>query len=165
MLPMRVMSQEIRAEKPGDVPAVREVNCLAFVREDEARLVDDLRNGTHARISLVARREDKIIGHVMFSSLSIETERGSVEALAPVAVVPESVPQRQSLHVHQHPGPAFRALPTPRTFPGRHRRRILRARLQVRQRGRQDPGRPHHRRRHSIDLFSPTRTFDPIPKG
>jgi putative acetyltransferase len=86
------MSWEIRAEKPGDVPAVREVNRLAFGREDEARLVDDLRNGTHARISLVASREDKTIGHVMFSALSIETEYGSVEALAlaPVAVVPKA---------------------------------------------------------------------------
>jgi putative acetyltransferase len=86
------MSWEIRAEKPGDVPAVREVNRLAFGREDEARVVDDLRSGAHARISLVASREDKIIGHVMFSALSIETEYGSVEALAlaPVAVVPEA---------------------------------------------------------------------------
>jgi len=89
---MHDMSWKIRAEKPGDVPAVREVNRLAFGREDEARLVDDLRSGAHARISLVASREDKIIGHVMFSALSIETERGSVEALAlaPVGVVPEA---------------------------------------------------------------------------
>src|SRR5215210_518959 len=108
---MRVMSWEIRAEKPGDVPAVREVNRLAFGREDETRLVDDLRNGTHARISLVARCENKIIGHVMFSALSIETERGSAEALAPVAVVPESVPQRQSLHVHQYPDLHFVSSP------------------------------------------------------
>jgi putative acetyltransferase len=88
---MHSMNWEIRTEKPGDAPAVREVNRLAFGREDEARLVDDLRSGTHARISLVAKREDKIIGHVMFSVLSIETEHGSVEALAlaPMAVVPE----------------------------------------------------------------------------
>ncbi len=94
---MHGMSWEIRAEKPGDVPAVREVNRLAFGRKDEARLVDDLRSGTYARISLVASREDKIIGHVMFSALSIETEYGSVEALAlaPVAVVPEA--QRQGV--------------------------------------------------------------------
>jgi putative acetyltransferase len=91
------MNLEIRAEKPGDVPAVREVNRLAFGRKDEARLVDDLRSGTYVRISLVASREDKIIGHVMFSALSIETEYGSVEALAlaPVAVVPEA--QRQGV--------------------------------------------------------------------
>jgi putative acetyltransferase len=89
---MHTMNWEIRAEKPGDVPAVREVNRLAFGREDEAKLVDDLRNGTYARISLVARREDKIVGHVMFSALSLETEYGSLEALAlaPVAVVPEA---------------------------------------------------------------------------
>jgi putative acetyltransferase len=94
---MHGMSWEIRAEKPGDVPAVREVNRLAFGREDEARLVDDLRSGTYARISLVASREDKIIGHAMFSAFSIETEYGSVEALAlaPVAVVPKA--QRQGI--------------------------------------------------------------------
>ncbi len=89
------MSWEIRAEKPGDISAVREVNRLAFGRENEARLVDDLRSGTHARISLVARREDKTIGYIMFSVLSIETEYSSVEALAlaPVAVVPEAQEQ------------------------------------------------------------------------
>jgi putative acetyltransferase len=89
---MHGMSWKIRAEKPGDISAIREVNRLAFGREDEARLVDDLRSGTYARISLVASREDKIIGHAMFSALSIETEYGSVEALAlaPVAVVPEA---------------------------------------------------------------------------
>jgi putative acetyltransferase len=91
------MNWKIRTEKPGDVPTIREVNRLVFGRKDEARLVDDLRNGIHARISLVARREDKIIGHAMFSALSIETEYGSVEALAlaPVAVVPEA--QRQGI--------------------------------------------------------------------
>jgi putative acetyltransferase len=94
---MHAMNWEIRAERPGDVPAVREVNRLAFGRGDEARLVDDLRSGTYARISLVASREDKIIGHAMFSALSIETEYGSVEALAlaPVAVVPKA--QRQGV--------------------------------------------------------------------
>jgi putative acetyltransferase len=73
---MHGMNWEIRTEKPGDVPAVAEVNRLAFGREDEARLVDDLRSGTHACISLVARREAKIIDHVMFTALSVETERG-----------------------------------------------------------------------------------------
>ena len=60
------MNCKIRAEKPGDVPGVREVNRLAFGRENEARLVDNLRSGTHARISLVASREDRIIGYIMF---------------------------------------------------------------------------------------------------
>ena len=94
---MHGMTWKIRTEKPGDVPAVREVNRLAFGREDEARLVDDLRSGTYARIALVASREDKMIGHAMFSALSIETEYVSVEALAlaPVAVVPEA--QRQGV--------------------------------------------------------------------
>lgn len=66
------MNWEIRAEKPCDVPAVRKVNRLAFGRENEARLVDDLRSGTHTRTSLVASRKDKIIGYVMFSALSIK---------------------------------------------------------------------------------------------
>jgi len=85
------MNQEIRVERSGDIPTIREVNRLAFGRGNEARLVDDLRSGAHVRLSLVAEREGKTIGHVMFSALSIEAKRGSVEALAlaPVAVVPE----------------------------------------------------------------------------
>ncbi len=85
------MSVEIRMEEAGDVLGIRETTRRAFGREVEARLVDDLRDGGHLKLSLVAEREGRLVGHVMLSGAVIRTERGEVEALAlgPVSVLPE----------------------------------------------------------------------------
>ncbi|CAA9433720.1 MAG: hypothetical protein AVDCRST_MAG03-3431 [uncultured Rubrobacteraceae bacterium] len=85
------MSVEIRAEETGDVPGIREANRRAFGREDEARLVDDLREAGHARLSLVAEEGKRLIGHVMFSEAVIRTAGGEIGALAlgPVGVTPD----------------------------------------------------------------------------
>lgn len=85
---MRVI---VRPETAADRPAIREVNRLAFGRDDEANLVEALREGGHVRISLAAEEAGRIVGHVLFGELPIETEVGTVEALAlaPLAVVPE----------------------------------------------------------------------------
>ncbi|HJQ29021.1 MAG TPA: N-acetyltransferase [Rubrobacter sp.] len=82
---------KIRREAEGDIPAIREVNRRAFNGEDEARIVDDLRSGGYARLSLVAEEGGRIVGHIMFSEAVIRTERGEVAALVlgPVAVIPE----------------------------------------------------------------------------
>ena len=67
---------EIRPETGADLAAVGEVNRLAFGREAETRLVDDLRDGGYARLSLVAQEEERIVGHVMFSEAVIRTGGG-----------------------------------------------------------------------------------------
>jgi putative acetyltransferase len=84
------MTAAIRPESTSDHPAVREVNRLAFGGEDEARLVDALRDGGYVRASLVAEVDGQVVGHVLFSELPIGTEEGTVEALslAPLAVAP-----------------------------------------------------------------------------
>jgi putative acetyltransferase len=81
----------IRPEATDDHAAIREVNRLAFGQEDEARLVDDLRDGGYVRVSLVAEEAGRIVGHILFSDLPIETPRGIVGALAlaPMAVLPD----------------------------------------------------------------------------
>lgn len=91
------MSVEVRVERHGDQAAVHEVHRLAFGQEDEARLVDALRAGGHARLSLVAEDDGRVIGHVLFGDLPIETPRGTVSALAlaPLAVLPSR--QRQGV--------------------------------------------------------------------
>jgi putative acetyltransferase len=80
----------VRPEGGADAAAVREVNRLAFGRPEEAALVDALRAGGHARLSLVAEDEGRVVGHVLFSDLVISTPTGRVEALAlaPLAVLP-----------------------------------------------------------------------------
>jgi putative acetyltransferase len=84
------MSPIIRPETAADHAAIREMNRLAFGGEGEARLVDALRDGGYARISLVAEVDGRVVGHILFSVLTIATRQGEIEALslAPMAVVP-----------------------------------------------------------------------------
>ena len=86
------MSVEIRPEEAREVPGIRDANHRAFGRGVEARLVDDLRDGGYARLSLVAEEEGRLVGHVMFSEAAIRTEGGGevgALALGPVGVIPD----------------------------------------------------------------------------
>jgi putative acetyltransferase len=84
---------QVRCETPADHDAIREVNRQAFGRPNEARLVDAIRQ-TAAFIhdlSLVAVRDGRVVGHALFSRVTVEGEGQPAEllALAPVAVLPE----------------------------------------------------------------------------
>ena len=82
-----------RPERPEDADAIDRVHRLAFDGEDEARLVRRLREspGYDPGLSFVAHDGDRILGHVLFSAMHIETAGGDVPALAlaPLAVLPE----------------------------------------------------------------------------
>ncbi|HVV99789.1 MAG TPA: N-acetyltransferase [Planctomycetaceae bacterium] len=82
---------QIRPENADDHAAIGEVNRLAFGREAEARLVDELRSDGHVRLSLVAEENGRVIGHILFSELLIRTATGEIQSLslAPMAVVPD----------------------------------------------------------------------------
>jgi len=83
----------IRPETAEDYAAIREVTLLAFGQEQEARLVEDLRRLSDfiPELSLVAVRAEQVVGHILFSPMVIETEKGAVPALslAPLSVRPE----------------------------------------------------------------------------
>lgn len=81
----------IRTESPEDRPWIFDLVSSAFQREDEALLVDALRNEGCLILSLVAEAHGKLIGHVAFSTLPLETADGTIvaAALAPMAVAPE----------------------------------------------------------------------------
>jgi len=84
----------VRAENTGDAgerSAIRSINEGAFGCQDEADLVDKLRKEGLVLVSLVAETQERIVGHILFSRMSIETTGGSVSAaaLAPMAVLPE----------------------------------------------------------------------------
>jgi putative acetyltransferase len=91
------MSIIVRPESTADEDAIRHVNRLAFGQDEEARLVDALREGGFVRVSLVAEQEGQVVGHILFSDLPIITGNGRVAALAlaPMAVLPEL--QRQGI--------------------------------------------------------------------
>lgn len=77
----------IERERADDIAAIRAVNTAAFGQQAEADLVDALRQGGWAEISLVAKREGLVVGHILFSRL--DTPMRAL-ALAPVAVTPDS---------------------------------------------------------------------------
>ncbi len=88
---------EVRAEKPEDVGAIRKVNIVAFGRENEANLVDQLR-GVASTFSFVALQSEQVVGHIFFSPVSVEGECADnlfMLGLAPMAVLPDY--QRQGI--------------------------------------------------------------------
>ena len=79
----------IRAERGNDKAAIYEVNVSAFETSAEAELVDALREQAETFISLVAEDGDRVVGHIMFSPVSLSTDPElKVMGLAPMAVVP-----------------------------------------------------------------------------
>jgi putative acetyltransferase len=80
----------VRPEQARDAPFVHAVHRAAFGAEDEAHLVDRLRAGGWARVSLVAEAEGAVIGHILFSPVSIVGAEASCRGLglAPMAVLP-----------------------------------------------------------------------------
>jgi putative acetyltransferase len=83
------MSMEtIRPERPEDVPAIRVVHEAAFPTRAEADLVERLRAQGKAAVALVAEDKGRIVGHILFSPVTLEPAAEIVGfALAPVAVL------------------------------------------------------------------------------
>ncbi|BCG59326.1 GNAT family N-acetyltransferase [Paenibacillus sp. URB8-2] len=82
----------IRPEQKEDILEISEVNNLAFKGEEEAKLVEAIRVSEFfvPELSLVAI-SNEVIGHILFSIISIETDSGLVPTLglAPLSVKPE----------------------------------------------------------------------------
>jgi putative acetyltransferase len=87
----------IRGERPEDIAEIHEVHELAFGRPAEGDLVDVLRAKRKATLSLVAVEDDRIVGHIFFSPVTIGAGDRELPAvgLAPMAVLPER--QRQGI--------------------------------------------------------------------
>jgi len=81
----------ISEETQKDYDAVRTVHDQAFGQPDEGRIVDTLRESCDEILSLVAISDNRVIGHIFFSPVTIETPTGPVTGmgLAPMAVLPE----------------------------------------------------------------------------
>ena len=80
----------VRGEEEADRQGIRRVNETAFGQPAEADLVDALRSAGAAESSLVAEANGQIVGHILFSPVSIAGDRGSLKiaGLAPMAVLP-----------------------------------------------------------------------------
>jgi predicted N-acetyltransferase YhbS len=85
---------DIRAERPGDLDAIRGVTTAAFAGAahssgTEAAIVDAVRKAGALTISLVAVEGQEIVGHVAFSAVTIDARPGAWFGLGPVSVRPD----------------------------------------------------------------------------
>jgi len=86
----------IRAEEETDETRILEIQAAAFERQNEADLVAMLRRAADPHISLVAEDGGRVLGHIFFSPVEIESSPGlpdlpdqrGLAGLAPVAVDP-----------------------------------------------------------------------------
>ena len=83
------MAVLIRPEAERDARAVRALIMAAFGRPAEAQLVDELRGQARPVVSLVAQENDAVVGHIMFTPVSLLNFPELIMGLAPMAVVPE----------------------------------------------------------------------------
>jgi putative acetyltransferase len=87
----------IRPEHPDERAEVFRINSAAFPDSQEAFLVDRLRSAIADLISLVAEVEEEIVGHILFTPVTIHqgTQKRSALGLGPMAVLPRY--QRQGI--------------------------------------------------------------------
>jgi len=80
----------IRLEKPEDQIGIRHINTEAFDTDAEANLIDALRKSGIPLISLVAEENGELVGHILFSPVTLEADNCSISiaGLAPMAVAP-----------------------------------------------------------------------------
>jgi putative acetyltransferase len=84
-----VSAFQIRLETAADVPGIHAVNTAAFETRLEANLVDTVRQTAAPIVSLVADDAGKIIGHILFSPVTLSGQPDAkIMGLAPMAVLP-----------------------------------------------------------------------------
>ena len=88
---------EIRKEQRREHQEIRQVIVAAFGGDTEANLVELLRDRNKALAALVAVSDNKIVGHIMFSPVTITLAPKTLRTvgLAPLSVLPEF--QRQGI--------------------------------------------------------------------
>ena len=80
----------VRTEEEDDRAAVHAVYISAFETPSEANLVDALRNQARVLVSLVAEENGAVVGHIMFSPVSLSGHPDTkMMGLAPMAVAPK----------------------------------------------------------------------------
>ena len=82
------MTIEIRKEEPGDQDAIYHVNLSAFDNGPEATLVDKLRVACKDCLSFVAVEDTVVVGHILFTPVTVDGSSAVGMGLAPMAVLP-----------------------------------------------------------------------------
>lgn len=80
----------IRTEAPADILPVDQLLKSAFETDAEANLVMKLRENGHRTLSLVASSDEgEVVGHILFSPVTLNGEDFNWQGLAPLAVKEE----------------------------------------------------------------------------
>jgi putative acetyltransferase len=82
---------KVRPETPEDIPGIRKVNESAFPTQEEADLVDLCRERGKVVLSLAALVEGKVVGHVLFTPVTLDPPHPGWRGLGlgPIAVEPK----------------------------------------------------------------------------
>jgi putative acetyltransferase len=85
---------EIRLETPQDISSIEKVTIAAFSGkpysdQTEHFIVNRLREAGVMSVSLVAEKEGKVVGHVVFSIVTINGKDIGWHGLGPISVMPE----------------------------------------------------------------------------
>ena len=79
---------QIRQEKPEDRDAIHHLNLAAFDNGPEAILVDRLRTNCEEYVAFVAVDNGGVVGHILFTPVTIDSSTAVGMGLAPMAVLP-----------------------------------------------------------------------------
>ena len=85
---------KIRPETPQDIDSIEKVTFAAFSGkpysdQTEHLIINRLREAGALSVSLVAEMDEKVVGHVAFSIVTINGEDRGWYGLGPVSVLPE----------------------------------------------------------------------------
>ncbi|MGO1244975.1 MAG: GNAT family N-acetyltransferase [Sphingobacterium sp.] len=72
----------IRQERVEDILGTFAVNHLAFGRNEEAKLVDALRDNPNEfipELSIIVLKDTEIVGHILFTKILIKYSGGQIE--------------------------------------------------------------------------------------
>ncbi|MDH3975061.1 MAG: N-acetyltransferase [Deltaproteobacteria bacterium] len=82
---------KIRFEREEDYDSIRSLNDLAFGGTIESSLINKVRASCKETLSLVAVEENRIVGHIFFSPVTVLSGKSKIKGmgLGPMAVLPE----------------------------------------------------------------------------
>ena len=116
---------EIHKEGPCDQAAIHHLNEVAFEDGAEAAVVDKLRASCGNYVSFVAVDQGTVVGHILFTPVTIDNSNSIGMGLAPMAVLPSH--QRKGIgsqlvlhgigHLHQTGCPFIIVLGHPEYYP------------------------------------------------
>lgn len=78
----------IRPFRPQDRAAVLDLTTRAFKQKDEAQIIEKLEKSGEIWLEVVAEREGRIVGHILFFSLGVFGRLGAL-GLGPMCVDPK----------------------------------------------------------------------------